>query len=50
MHISFSLPVRRIVVDTEMYNVIQVSNTSIRPLTGKLRLPVNLIILPSVPD
>ena len=47
MHISFSL---RIVEDTELHKVIQVSNPSIRPITDKLRLPVSRIILPSVSD
>ena len=50
VHISFSLLLRGIVVDTEMYNVIQVSNPSIRPVADKLRLPVNRNILPSTPD
>ena len=47
---SFSLLLRRIVVDTAMYNVIQVSNPCVRPVMGKLRFLVDLLILPSVPD
>ena len=50
VHISFSLLLRRIVEDTELYNVIQVPNPIIRPIIGKLRLPVDLVILPSVQD
>ena len=50
VHVSSSLLLRRIAVDTEMYNVIQVSNPCIRPVMGMLRRPLNLIILPSVPD
>ena len=43
VHISFSLLLR-----TEMYYVIQVSNPCIRPVVGKLRSLGNLTILPSV--
>ena len=36
--------------DINLCNVVQVSHPSIRPTSGKLRLPVGLVILPSIPD
>ena len=41
---------RRFMGVINMCNMVQVSHPSIRPVNGKLRLSVGLIILPSVPD
>ena len=48
--VSFSLRLRRIVVDAEMHDVVQVSDPCVGPIFSKLRFPASLNILPSVPD
>ena len=45
-----SLFLRRVVRDINLYNVVQVSHPSIRRTNGELKLPVGLVILPSIPD
>ena len=40
---------RRFVGDIDLYDMVQVSHPSIRPVMGNLILPIGLIILPSVP-
>ena len=50
VHTYISLWLRRVVVDVEMHDVVQVSNPCIRPIVSKLRFPVSLVILPSVPE
>ena len=41
---------RRFVGDINLCNEVQVSHQSIRPIVGKLRFSVGLVILSSVPD
>ena len=50
IYISFSLRLRRSVVDVEVHDVVQVFDPCVRPIMRKLRFPVDLIILASVPD
>ena len=45
-----SLRLRCVVENVEVHDVVQVLDPCIRPIMRKLRFPVDLIILPSVPD